>query len=82
MYFSYIHPLLEYSDIVCENCNQRDTKLLKKIQTEASASQILRETAWETLAHIRYKYRMITMHKIHNNTTHSYLTDLLPAQTG
>ena len=92
MYFSYIRPLLEYSDTVWGNCNQRDTQLLEKMQTEAgivvtgatktaSASHILRETGWETLAHRRYTHIMITKHKIHNYTAPSYLSDLLPAQT-
>ena len=93
MYFSYIRPLLEYSDVVWGNCNQRDTQELEKIQTEAgrvvlgatrsaSASKIQGETGWETLQHRRYKHRMVTMHKIQNHATPCNLTDLLPSNTG
>ena len=86
MYFSFIRPLLEYSDIFWGNCNQRDTNALEKLQTEAgriatgatksaSATKILRETGWETgwetLGNRQYKHIMITMHKIHNNTAPS-----------
>ena len=77
MYFSFIRPLLEYSDIVWGNCNQRDTNDQEKLQTKsgrivtgatkfASAAKILRESGWETLGHRQYKYRMIKMHKIHS----------------
>ena len=42
MYFSFIRPLLEYSDIVWGNCNQRDTNDLEKYklkQVELSPGQ-------------------------------------------
>ena len=75
MYFSYIRPLLEYSDIVWGNCSQSDTQALEKLQTEAgrvvtgatrsaSASRIHTDTGWETLEYRRQKHRMLTMHKI------------------
>ena len=36
IYFSYIRPLLEYSDTVWENCSAESKKLLEAIHTEAA----------------------------------------------
>ena len=36
MYISYIHPLLEYSDTVWDNCSLESNKHLESIHTEAA----------------------------------------------
>ena len=36
IYISFIRPLLEYADIVWDNCNQADACELEKIQYEAA----------------------------------------------
>ena len=67
IYFSFIRPLLEYADIVWENCNQTEAYELKKIQHKVvrivmgatklvSINTFLSETGWETLAARRKKH--------------------------
>ena len=60
IYFSFIRPLLEYANIVWDNCTQYEVNELEKIQHEAarivtgatklaSINSLLTETGWETL---------------------------------
>ena len=35
IYFSFIRPLLEYADVVWDNCTQQQINELEKIQIEA-----------------------------------------------
>ena len=61
IYFSFICPILEYADVVWNNCTQYESNELEKIQNEAarivtgatklvSINSLLTETGWETLA--------------------------------
>ena len=58
MYFSYIRPILEYGDIIWDNCFNYEKEEIEKIQIEAgrivtgatkscSSAKILHETRWE-----------------------------------
>ena len=38
IYIAFIRPLLEYADVVWDNCTQQEPNELEKIQNEASAS--------------------------------------------
>ena len=69
IYFSYIRPLLEYADVVWNNCAQYESNELEKIQNEAarivtgatklvSINSLLLETGWETLASRRKKHKL------------------------
>ena len=66
IYFSFIRPLLEYADIVWNNCTQYESLCLEQIQYEAarivtgatrlvSINSLLTETGWETLSARRKK---------------------------
>ena len=57
---SFIRPVLEYADIIWNNCTQYESNELEKIQNEAarivtgtpklvSINSLLSETGWETL---------------------------------
>ena len=59
-YISFIRPILEYADIVWDNCTQYEIDLIEKIQIEAarvvtgatrlvSIELLYRETGWEPL---------------------------------
>ena len=59
--FSFIRPLLEYADVVWDNCSQYESNELDKNQNEAarivtgatklvSINALLTETRWETLS--------------------------------
>ena len=61
IYFSFVRPLLEYADIVWDNCSQYESNQLEQIQNEAarivtgatklvSVNSLLHETGRETLS--------------------------------
>ena len=35
IYFAFIRPVMEYSDVVWDNCTEKDSKLLEYVQVEA-----------------------------------------------
>ena len=66
MYFSFNCPLLEYADVIWDNCTQYEVNELEKIQNEAalvvtgatklvSINSLHLETGWEPLASRRKK---------------------------
>ena len=61
IYFAFIRPLFEYTDVVWDNCTKYESNELEKIQNEAartvtgatklvSINALLTETRWETLS--------------------------------
>ena len=36
IYFSFIRPVLEYSDLVWDNCTEREATLLENVQVSAA----------------------------------------------
>ena len=89
MYFSFVRPILEYADVIWDNCFDYEKAALEKIQIEAgrivsgatkscSKAKILFELGWDTLEQRRYKHRMITFFKMVKNLTPPYLQDLVP----
>ena len=89
MYFSFIRPLLEYGDVIWDNCCNYEKYEIEKIQIEAgrivtgatrscSKSKIIEETGWDTLEIRRYKHRMITFYKMVKGIAPSYLQILVP----
>ena len=90
IYFSFIRPLLEYADVVWDNCTQYEADELKKIQIEAAriltgATRLISlnlrycETGWDTLACRRNKHKIIMLHKC---LSPPYLSAPLPATVG
>lgn len=89
MYLSFIRPLLEYGDVVFDNCTLQDQELLENVQHEAarivtgatkliSIQKLLEEVGWETLSNRRAKHKLTLFYKMTNNLTPSYLSDLCP----
>ena len=69
IYFSFVRPLLEYADVVWDNCTQHEVNDLEKIQNEAarivsgatklvSINSLSLETGWETLSSRRKKHKL------------------------
>ena len=71
IYTSFIRPILEYADVVWDNCTQYEINAVEKIQIEAarivtgtsklvSLEKLYNETCWETLErrrqNINYTY--------------------------
>ena len=64
IYFTFIRPILEYADVVCNNCTQYEVNDSEKIQIEAfrivtgatklvSINSLTNETGWESLSNRR-----------------------------
>ena len=93
IYFSFIRPLLEYADVVWDNCTQYEVNDLEKIQNEAarivsgatklvSINSLLLETGWETLSSRRKKHKLKLFFKMKNDLSPAYLSSLVPPTVG
>ena len=89
IYTSFIRPLLEYGNVVWDNCAQTDEKLLEDLQLTAARivsgamrttpnEKLYEETGWETLAKRRERSKLIIMYKIVHGLTPNYLHAILP----
>ena len=70
LYISFIRPLLEYCDVVWDNCSAENKKQLESIHTEAarnitgaislcSIEKLFSELGWEFLQSHRKKHKLI-----------------------
>ena len=93
IYFTFIRPVLEYADVIWDNCTLNDKHELDKIQNEASRiitgttklvsiSELYKETGWETLTSRRRKHKLILLYKMVNGLTAEYLSQLVPPLIG
>ena len=93
IYFSFIRPLLEYADVVWDNCTQYEANELEKIQHEAarivsgatklvSIDKLLKEVGWDTLSCRRKKHKQILFYKMINGLCPDYLSSLVPPTVG
>ena len=91
IYIAFIRPILEYADVIWDNCSQYEKDELEKIQTEAariatgatkliSLSNLYKEICWETLQQRRHNNKLILFYKMVNNLAPTYLSSLLPQQ--
>ena len=86
VYLTFIRPILEYADIVWDNCTQFEKNELDKIQNEAarivtelvSIRALYEEIKWETLEERRKKHRLVLFYKMVNGLSPQYLSSLLP----
>ena len=93
IYFSFIRPIIEYYDVVWDNCTLYEANELEKIQKEAarivtgatklvSIDSLYSETGWETLALRRKKHKLQLFYKMQNSLTPDYLLSLVPENVG
>ncbi|MCG8096458.1 MAG: endonuclease/exonuclease/phosphatase family protein, partial [Candidatus Thiodiazotropha endolucinida] len=91
IYIAFIRPILEYSDVIWDNCSQYEKNELEKIQVEAarivtgstilvSLNKLYQEVCWDTLQQRRHKHKLILFYKMFNNLAPTYLSSLLPRQ--
>lgn len=91
MYFSYIRPLLEYSDVIWDNCPDYMKGKLEKINCEAarivtgatkltSIDLLYRECGWEKLENRRKIHKLALFHKMVYQQTPEYLSNLVPSR--
>ena len=93
IYISFIRPLLEYADVVLDNCTQQEANELEKIQNEAtpivmgatklaSIQSLLSDTGWESLTSRREKHKLVLFYKMINSLAPEYLSSLVPPTVG
>ncbi|MCG8113671.1 MAG: reverse transcriptase domain-containing protein [Candidatus Thiodiazotropha taylori] len=89
MYSAFVRPLLEYSDIVWDNCSSESKKILDAIHVEAarivtggtklcSIDKLFSELGWDSLQSRRNKHKLIALYKILHGLAPNYLLDLMP----
>ena len=89
IYTTFIRPLLEYSDVIWDNCTRYEKQELDKIQNEAariatgatkliSLENLQDEVKWQPLQKRRDNHKLTLFYKMNNNITPSYLSDLVP----
>ena len=83
-YMVFIRPLLEYADVIWDNCTLYEKQELDKIQNEAAriatgtTKLISLEIKWESLEKCRRNHKLTLFYKMYTNLTPSYLSDLVP----
>ena len=89
IYLTFIRPILEYADVVWDNCTNFEKQELDKIQTEAarivtgatklvSLHALFDEVNWEPLEARRMKHRLLLLYKMFNKLSPEYLSSLIP----
>ena len=89
IYITFIRPLLEYADIIWDNCSDQEKKDLEKLQTEAariatgatklvSIEKLYDEVCWERLETRRWKHKLVLFHKMYHTLAPQYLSTLVP----
>ena len=85
-----IRPLIEYGDIIRDNCSQYEKDELEKIQNEAariatgatrliSLSTLSKEIGWESLEMRRTNHKLTLFYKMTHNLAPLYLSSLVPS---
>ena len=91
IYLTFIRPLLEYGDVIWDNCTQYEKNELDKIQNEAarittgttklvSLDNLYKEVGWQTLHRRRQDHKITLFYKMFNQLTPVHLSSLIPQQ--
>ena len=89
IYLTFIRPVLEYANVVWDNCTHYEKEELEKIQNEAarivtgttklvSIHALYEEIGWDTLDSRRRKHKLTLFYKMYTNQTPPYLSTLVP----
>ena len=92
MYNSFIRPILEYGDVLWDNCTISLQNDIEAVHNEAARivagatkycniKNLLSDLKWQTLADRRKNHKLILFYKMHNNLTPDYLSQMIPAST-
>ena len=85
IFTTFIRPLLEYGDIIWDNCTQFEKQEIEKIQIEAariatgttklvSLNALYQETGWVTLEKRRENHKLVMFYKMYNDLKFSVLS--------
>ena len=78
IYIAFVRPILEYADVVWDNCTQQEKHEIEKNQLEAariatgttklvSVQKLYDEIGWETLDVRRRKHKLVLFYKMYND---------------
>ena len=92
LYLSMILPVLEYGDIIYDNCSNLAGQTIEQIQRHAALictgayrhtenQSLLQELGWETIASRRKKHKLFQYYKIKHRIYPDYLFRLLHTPT-
>ena len=93
LYKSLIRPLMEYGDVIWDNCTDGESQLLDSIPYDSarvvtgaikgtSGRALINELAWEDLSTRRKMHKLAYFLKIVRNISSLYLVELLPHTVG
>ena len=93
IYFSFIRPLIEYADVVWDNCprflkdqldkiQMEDTRIVTSCSKLVSLLDLTREAGWESLSERRRKHKLLLYFKMVNGLCPSTLSALVPQSIG
>ena len=93
IYFTFIRPILEYADVVWDNCTEQQSLSLEKIQLETGKivsgttklvgiDKLYAELGWLKLSERRNLHKLFLFFKVENGQAPFYLTDLIPPRVG
>lgn len=91
LYLTFIRPLLEYGDILFDNCSASEKHELDMIQNEAarivtgatklcSLEKLYDDLGWESLSTRRSNHKLVFIYKIRNSLCPTYLNTLIPTR--
>ena len=89
IYISFIRPLIEYANVIIDNCSEKADQMMEKIQRQAALAitraykhtkhtDLLKHTGLTSLKQRRHNSKLTLIYKIRNNLTPKYLRDLIP----
>ena len=93
IYFAYIRSLLEYADVLWDNCTQQQCNEIEKIQLEAGRivtgatklveiDKLYKELGWLKLSERRDLHKLFLFFKMNHGLSPLYLSNLLPLHAG
>ena len=93
IYFAYIRSLLEYADVLWDNCTQQQCNESEKIQLEAGRivtgatklveiDKLYKELGWLKLSERRDLHKLFLFFKMNHGLSPLYLSNLLPLHVG
>ena len=93
IYTVFIRPLLEYGDVIWDNCAQYEKQELEKIQHEAariatgatrlvSIDALYKEINWISLEQRRQNHKLTLFYKMMSHFAPAYLSSLIPQSVG
>ena len=93
IYLTFIQPILEYADVVWDNCTQQQQNELEKNQLEAdrivtgttkliNIQKLYDELGWDKLSDRCRLHKLQLFYKMDNHLAPDYLCNLLPPNIG